>query len=163
LPQDEGGNGEASPFILDPEVMTLDINSTQNLTVYAFPDQAKLFKDEIICLIKDNPNPVIFNIQCLGAQPVVAVDQEIVEFDRLILGSKLTKKLGLKNTCAIPIQWNLQGCEELPEEFKVSKTSGVLKPCKEEQIDIDFESKTEKQFEPFIKLQVQDTEGYNIT
>jgi hypothetical protein len=99
----------------------------------------------------------------LGAQPVVAVDQEIVEFDRLILGSKLTKKLGLKNTCAIPIQWNLQGCEELPEEFKVSKTSGVLKPCKEEQIDIDFESKTEKQFEPFIKLQVQDTEGYNIT
>jgi hydrocephalus-inducing protein len=42
--------------------MELKIDETKNLTVYAFPDQAKLFKDEIICLIKDNPNPVIFSM-----------------------------------------------------------------------------------------------------
>lgn len=54
--------------------MDLKIDETKNLIVYAFPDQAKLFKDEIICLVKDNPNPVIFSIQCLGAKPVVEVD-----------------------------------------------------------------------------------------
>jgi hydrocephalus-inducing protein len=54
--------------------MDLKIDETKNLTVFAFPDQPKLFKDEVICLLKDNPNPVIFNVQCLGAKPVVEVD-----------------------------------------------------------------------------------------
>jgi hydrocephalus-inducing protein len=62
LPVEEGGTGEKSPFILDPDTMDLKIDETKNLVVYAFPDQAKLYKDEIICLIKDNPNPVIFSI-----------------------------------------------------------------------------------------------------
>jgi hydrocephalus-inducing protein len=62
LPVEEGGTGEKSPFILDPDFMELKIDETKNLTVYAFPEQAKLYKDEIICLLKDNPNPVIFNV-----------------------------------------------------------------------------------------------------
>jgi len=62
LPAEEGGTGEKSPFILEPETMHLDVDETKNLTVFSFPDQAKLFKDEIVCLIKDNPNPTIFNI-----------------------------------------------------------------------------------------------------
>lgn len=74
LPVEEGGTGEKSPFILDPDFMDLKIDETKNLTVYAFPEQAKLYKDEVICLLKDNPNPVIFNVQCLGAKPVVEVD-----------------------------------------------------------------------------------------
>lgn len=74
LPVEEGGTGEKSPFILEPDTMDLKIDETKNLIVYAFPDQAKLYKDEVICLLKDNPNPVIFNVQCLGAKPVVEVD-----------------------------------------------------------------------------------------
>jgi hypothetical protein len=68
LPGEEGGAGEKSPFILDPENMELDVDETQELRVWAFPDQAvsnsqgKLFKDEIVCLLQDNPNPTIFNI-----------------------------------------------------------------------------------------------------
>ena len=62
LPVEEGGTGEKSPFILDPDNMELKIDETKNLIVYAFPDQAKLYKDEVICLLKDNPNPVIFSI-----------------------------------------------------------------------------------------------------
>jgi hydrocephalus-inducing protein len=74
LPLEEGGTGEKSPFILEPDTMDLKMDETKHLTVYAFPDQAKLYKDEVICLLKDNPNPVIFNVQCLGAKPVVEVD-----------------------------------------------------------------------------------------
>ena len=42
--------------------MELEIDETKHLAVFAFPDQARLFKDEIVCLLKDNPNPTIFNI-----------------------------------------------------------------------------------------------------
>jgi hydrocephalus-inducing protein len=40
LPVEEGGTGEKSPFILDPDNMDLKIDETKNLTVYAFPDKA---------------------------------------------------------------------------------------------------------------------------
>ena len=62
LPVEEGGTGEKSPFILDPDHIELNVDETKNLTVYAFPDQAKVYKDEVICLLKDNPNPVIFPV-----------------------------------------------------------------------------------------------------
>lgn len=111
--------------------MELEVDETKHLTVFAFPDQARLFKDEIVCLLKDNPNPTIFNIQALGAEPVVEVDQGVVEFDRLLLGKKLTKTLTLKNVCPIPANWKLTGVDALREEFSVSHTSGTLKPCQE--------------------------------
>jgi hypothetical protein len=40
LPIEEGGTGEKSPFILDPESIELKVDETKNLTVYAFPDKA---------------------------------------------------------------------------------------------------------------------------
>jgi hypothetical protein len=43
--------------------MELDIDETKMLTVFSFPDMAKTFKDEILCLLKDNPNPTSFPIQ----------------------------------------------------------------------------------------------------
>jgi hypothetical protein len=59
------------------------------------------------------------------------VDQGVVEFDRLLLGKKLTKTLTLKNVCPIPANWKLTGVDALREEFSVSHTSGTLKPCQE--------------------------------
>lgn len=68
----------------------------------------------------------------------------------------------MKNVCSIPIKWKLNGVTELPEEFQVSKTSGMIKPCKEELIDITFLAKIEKKFNPKIVLEVEDTEGFGI-
>lgn len=162
LPTEEGGVGEKSPFILDPESMELEIDETKMLTVYSFPDQAKIFKDEVLCLVKDNPNPTCFSIQAQGAEPVVSVDQDCVEFDRLLLGKKLTKTLTLKNVCSIPTKWKLTGVEDLPAEFTVSHTNDILKPQQEQVIQITFEAKEENKFEPNISLEVEDTEGYTI-
>ena len=38
LSVEEGGNGEKSPFILEPDRMDLKIDETKPLLVYAFPD-----------------------------------------------------------------------------------------------------------------------------
>ena len=114
LPLDEGGSGEKSPFIIEPEDMELKIDETKNLVVYAFPDKAQIFKDEVICLVKDNPNPFIFPVQCQGSKPIVEVDSDVVEFDRLLLDKSHTKTLKLTNTCAIQVKWKLNGVEGLP-------------------------------------------------
>lgn len=146
LPTEEGGSTEKSPFIVEPSEISLDIDQTINLNVYAFPDEAKLYKDEVICLIKDNPNPAIFPIQCLGAKPIIKTDMEVVKFERALIGKQLTKTLTLTNACALPVKWNLSGVEGLPQEFTVSKTNGTLKPCKDEAIDISFNSIKEQKF-----------------
>jgi hypothetical protein len=41
------------------------------------------------------------------------------------------KTLTIKNVCAIPVNWKLNGVENLPAEFEVPVKSGTLKPCKE--------------------------------
>jgi hypothetical protein len=38
LPAEEGGIGEKSPFILEPETMELEVDETKMLTVFSFPD-----------------------------------------------------------------------------------------------------------------------------
>jgi len=62
LPVEEGGPAEKSPFIIEPAEAHLNIDETLNLQVFAFPDEAKIYKDEVIVLIKDNPNPTILPI-----------------------------------------------------------------------------------------------------
>ena len=73
-----------------------------------------------------------------------------------------TKTLTLKNVTSIPIKWKLNGITELPEEFQVNKSNGLIKPCKEEIVEITFTAKNEKKFNEKLVLEVEDTEGYNI-
>jgi len=99
LPPEEGGPNEKSPFIIEPAEATLKIDETLNLQVFAFPDEAKVYKDEVIVLIKDNPNPAILQVQCTGAKPIVNVDFETVKFERALIGKNPQKDLRLKNDC----------------------------------------------------------------
>ena len=162
LPAEEGGPAEKSPFIVEPAQATLKVDETLNLEVFAFPEEAKLYKDEVIVLIKDNPNPAILNVQCLGARPIVNVDTEVVKFERALLGKSPQQDLTLTNACAIPVNWTLTGVDKLPEEFSVSKTSGTLKPCKDEVIAIGFNATKEQKFLESIKLEVEDVEERGV-
>lgn len=129
---------EKSPFLLEPESMDLRVDQTEMLTVWAFPDKAQSFRDEIVALVRDNPNAYVFNLGCLGAKPIVEVDNEVVEFDRLLLNQSTTRQLTVKNVSAIPVKWNLAGTEGMPEEFEINKTNGMLKPHQEVVVDIKF-------------------------
>jgi hypothetical protein len=48
--------------MIEPSEATLAIEETLQLRVFAFPDEAKLYKDEVVALIKDNPNAVCLPI-----------------------------------------------------------------------------------------------------
>ena len=116
LSPDEGGPEGKSPFILDPNECHLAIEGKEaslNLKVFAFPDEAKEYTDEVIVLIKDNPNPVVIPIMCLGAKPVVTSSNDVLKFERQLIGKTLTKTLTLTNASPIPVNWKLKNFEKL--------------------------------------------------
>ena len=151
-----------SPFIFEPELMDLKVEETQELTVWCFPEEDKFYEDKVVALIKENPNPAIFNVKCSGAKPIVKVDNPTVQFDRLLLNKPAKRKLKLTNDCQIPVKWELKSEEELPEEFKISKLEGVLKACQDVDVEITFSSEKQDQFDHKLTLEVEDTEGFNI-
>lgn len=124
LAPEEGGAEGKSPFIIEPSECSLSMDETLQLRIYAFPEIAQLYTDQLVVLIKDNPNPVILPIQCLGAKPVVSVTSDTVLFERALLNKVLTKTLTLTNTCPIKINWRLKKIEGLPAEFSVTPISG---------------------------------------
>lgn len=126
--------------MIEPSEATLAIEETLQLRVFAFPDEAKLYKDEVVALIKDNPNAVCLPIQCLGAKPGVSVSHDTVMFERALLGNTREKKLTLTNTCPLKVNWRLSKVDQLPEEFAVKPTAGTLMPFEEKGIDVTFKS-----------------------
>lgn len=130
--------------------------------MFAFPDEDRSFSDEVIVLIKDNPNPVVIPIQCLGAKPIVNTSHEVVKFERALIGKTLNKTLTLSNASPLPVNWSLKNTDKLSEEFSVSKTSGLLKPFKEEPVEITFKSLKQQKFSDQIVLEVVDNEGLGI-
>jgi hydrocephalus-inducing protein len=182
LAGDEGILPDKSPFIMEPQEMTLAVGETKNLNVYAFPQDAPTknaedptnltpiqlpFQDQVIALIKDNPNPVIFPVQCLGAKPIVSVttnteNNDKITFERTLLTLVNEKTIKLKNECAIPVKWRLTGVDKLPEEFEVSLTEGRLEPTKVVEVNVTFKAMMEKKFAENIVLEVEDVEDYGI-
>jgi hydrocephalus-inducing protein len=74
-------------FLLENESITIPKNDVpQEIRVWAIPDEDKLFKDEIIVMIKDNPLPVQIPLQCQGCVPdVQIVEGQTVVFHRLLI------------------------------------------------------------------------------
>ena len=154
----EGPEYKKGVFIFEPEKLSLGVDQTEDLRVWAFPESSQLYKDQIICMIKNNPVPVIFDIQCTGVKPTVEVDTTTVKFERLLLNQSTTEKLKIKNVCAVPVKWNLKGVEKLPEEFTIKQTNGLLRPTEEKIIEITFRALKQEKFEHMLELEVEDNE-----
>ena len=48
-------------------------NEVPEVRVWAIPDEARKFKDDLIIMIKDNPTPVILPMTCLGSKPQIEI------------------------------------------------------------------------------------------
>lgn len=65
------GEGGDTVFSVEPERLQLAAGDTEEITVWAFPQEAEQFDDTVVCCVKDNPGVVEFPVSCLGAVPVV--------------------------------------------------------------------------------------------
>ena len=94
-----------------------------------------------------------------GCVPKIELSTDKINFERQICGSDtLQQKITLKNTSLVGVKWNLSKLEDMPHEFKFSKTNGNIPPNKKDHIEISFTpSHVEKQLTHLIDINVLDT------
>lgn len=61
------------------------IVSSQDLTVWAYPKSSGHIRDALVCCIRHNPDPVVFNMCCDGVEPELKVDKKVLEFKKVLL------------------------------------------------------------------------------
>ncbi|NXG68880.1 HYDIN protein, partial [Baryphthengus martii] len=149
---------KADTFLLDPPSMRLKPNEKQELTIWAYPTSAGLVEDNLICCIKENPEPVVFHLCCQGVQVELGVSPKQVHFNKLLLHRRDTKTLVLQNSTPLPMAWRLSGLENLDESFSVSQARGVVGPRMEFGLRLNFTARKALNIKKTIRLEVSDAE-----
>ncbi|XP_035754612.1 hydrocephalus-inducing protein [Egretta garzetta] len=150
---------KADTFLLDPPSMRLKPKEKQELSIWAYPTSAGLVEDNLICCIRENPEPVIFRLCCQGVQVELGVSPKQVHFDKLLLHRKDSKTLVLRNSTPLPVAWRLSGLEHLGEDFSVSQDRGTVGPRAEFSVHLYFKATKALSIKKTIRLEVSDAEN----
>ncbi|NWW42685.1 HYDIN protein, partial [Pedionomus torquatus] len=150
---------KAETFFLDPPIMKLKPNEKQELSIWAYPTSAGLIEDNLVCCIKENPEPVVFHLCCQGVQVELGVSPKQMHFDRLLLHRRDSKTLFLQNRTPLPMAWRLSGLENLGEDFSVSQDEGIVGPRTEFGVHLDFKATRALNIKKMIRLEVSDAEN----
>ncbi|NXS73554.1 HYDIN protein, partial [Pandion haliaetus] len=150
---------KADTFLLDPPSMRLKPHEKQELSIWAYPTSAGLVEDNLICCIKENPEPVVFRLCCQGVQVELGVSPKQVHFDKLLLHRRDSKTLVLRNCTLLPVAWRLSGLENLGEDFSVSQDEGIVGPRTEFGVHLYFKATKALSIKKTIRLEVSDAEN----
>ncbi|XP_073515931.1 hydrocephalus-inducing protein homolog isoform X2 [Phyllobates terribilis] len=150
---------KAATFILDPPNMSLKPGEKQELSLWAYPTAPGVFDDNIVCCIKDNPEPVIFHVCCRGVRPELELDRKQVHFEKMLLHRKDTKTVFLRNSTFLPAAWRVTGLENLGDDFSVSQNQGIVAPRSEYGLQLYFKAGKATNIKKFIRLEVSDVEN----
>ncbi|NXA22511.1 HYDIN protein, partial [Ibidorhyncha struthersii] len=150
---------KADTFLLDPPSMRLKPNEKQELSLWAYPTSAGLVEDNLICCIKENPEPVVFRLCCQGVQVELGVSPKQVHFNKLLLHRRDSKTLVLENSTPLPMAWRLSGLENLGDDFSVSQDKGIVGPHTEFSVHLYFKATTALAIKKMIRLEVSDAEN----
>ncbi|XP_056381388.1 hydrocephalus-inducing protein homolog isoform X2 [Hyla sarda] len=150
---------KAVTFILDPPTMCLKSNEKRELSIWAYPTAPGVFEDNIVCCIKENPEPVIFHVCCRGVRPELELDRKQVHFEKMLLHRKDTKTIFLRNSTFLPAAWRVTGLENLGDDFSVSQDQGIVAPCSEYGLQLHFKAAKATNIKKFIRLEVSDVEN----
>ncbi|XP_068021945.1 hydrocephalus-inducing protein homolog [Melanerpes formicivorus] len=131
----------------------------QELSVWAYPTAVGLVEDSLICRIKDNPEPVVFQLCCQGVQVKLEVSPRQLHFARVLLHREQSRMLLLRNNCPLPVAWRLSGLESLGQSFWVSQSQGTVGPRSELAVQLCFRASKPLSVEKKIRLEVSDAEN----
>ena len=151
-----------TPFVLPKSSIEIKIGQTAELEVYAFPNRPTEYKDELICLIQDNPIPTRVSLTCKGAEPRVDIESDSLDFEKLVINQPRTKYLKLKNVSEVNCKWQLTGLETLPAVYKIEPQKGVIEKGKESLIAVTFCSEQQDKFPFQFYLEIEDNLGYGV-
>ncbi|XP_075289597.1 hydrocephalus-inducing protein homolog isoform X3 [Opisthocomus hoazin] len=150
---------KAETFVLDPPSMRLKPKEKQELSIWAYPTSAGLVEDNLVCCVKENPEPVVFRLCCEGVQVELGVSPKQLHFDKLLLHRRDSKTLVLRNSTPLPVAWQLRGLEKLGEDFSVSLREGIVGPRAEFGVHLYFKATKPLSIKKTIQLEVSDVEN----
>lgn len=87
--QEISGSSKRKTFYVEPETLELAIGETAEVRVWAFPTEARVYKDTLIACLTDNPRPVLFPVSCSGAAPLMMLEgpwDKILSTEQAALG-----------------------------------------------------------------------------
>ena len=87
---------------------------------------------------QDNPEPIVFGIQCQGVKPELQIDRKVINFEKVLLHRQTRQSLQLFNPTDLPIAWRVEGLENLGDEFCANEESGVIYARSTFNFDLDF-------------------------
>ncbi|NWX91311.1 HYDIN protein, partial [Nothoprocta pentlandii] len=152
-------DANADTFIFEPPQMTLKANEKQELTLWAYPTSSGTVEDNLVCCVKDNPEPVVFRLCCQGVKLELGLSCKLLHFDKLLLHRLDTKTLVLQNSTPLPAVWRLSGVDSLGEDFSVSQDHGVVGPYTKFKLQIRFKASKAVNVKKTIRLEVSDAEN----
>ncbi|RKO94829.1 hypothetical protein BDK51DRAFT_29881 [Blyttiomyces helicus] len=138
--------------------MDLAPGQTLPFSVWAYPRNLSHFEDMLIICVKDNPEPYLFKLSCVGVKPELEIDKKVLTFDRMLLGRSERREIKIKNNTLIPVLWKLTGTEQLSEEFTVGPLEGILESFQEGFISAEFKGTRPGTHKKLIKLEVNDVD-----
>ncbi|XP_069073573.1 hydrocephalus-inducing protein homolog [Pleurodeles waltl] len=150
---------KAATFIMDPPTMTLKPDEKRELSLWAYPTTPGIIEDNVVCCIKENPEPTIFRISCQGVRPELELDRKQLHFDKILLHRKDTKTIFLRNTTSMAVAWRITGLETLGDDFSVSQDQGLITPHAEYGLMVHFKASKAVNVKKFIRLEVSDVEN----
>jgi hypothetical protein len=190
-PKAKPAKGEPPPppppptiFYLSPAALSLKLEETAELALFAFPAAEETYEDAVIVRIEDNPNEFEFPITVTGAKPAfrVLLDTDVdagpsgappppadpaapppashtIAFERLLLGCKDARAFVVENTGILPLRWKLAGAEKLEKDFKelaVFPLSGELAAKTSARVSVEFTSLVKRALECELRVEVTD-------
>ncbi len=106
--------------------------------MWAYPKHPGRYDDELICCIKENPEPIIFKVASDGVKPEIQLDTKTVNFEKVLLLRKESKTIYMRNQTLLPVLWKVTGVDLLGEDFTVSHDQGVIEAKSEFSLQIHF-------------------------
>ncbi|XP_069113582.1 hydrocephalus-inducing protein homolog isoform X2 [Argopecten irradians] len=152
-------DSKGETFLLDPPNMTLKPGDTQTLTIWAYPRSPEVYEDAIVCCIRENPEPVVFKVTCVGVKAELELDKKALHFEKVLLHRKDTKTIYLRNSTMLPVRWKLSLLENLGDDFTVAADNGIVEPRSEYPLHFYFRAmKPVQSARKMIRLEIYDVD-----
>ena len=71
-------------FFFDPSSIEIPPGGCATLNVWAYPKTHNQFEDTLIIMVKDNPEPYLYRISCIGVRPELEIDKKTFAFEKML-------------------------------------------------------------------------------